>query len=41
MRRGEVGGYRDYLTARDVAFLEERMRRLDDHYGYGDVADAR
>lgn len=35
MRRGKVGGYRDYLTPEDVAFLDERMRRLPGGYGYG------
>ncbi|HEY8121865.1 MAG TPA: sulfotransferase domain-containing protein [Myxococcota bacterium] len=35
MRRGRVGGFREYLSADDVAFLNERMRRLDAGYGYG------
>ena len=34
VRRGIVGGYRDYLAASDVLYLNEAMRRLDKRYGY-------
>jgi hypothetical protein len=34
-RRGKVGGYSDYLTPDDAAWLDERIRReLDPFYGY-------
>jgi hypothetical protein len=32
MRRGLVGGYRDYLGGEDLAYVEERMARAD--FGY-------
>jgi hypothetical protein len=41
MRRGKVGGFRDYLAPEDVAYLEERMRGLPSGYGYGGAADGR
>ncbi len=41
MRRGKVGGFRDYLSPEDVAYLDGQMRRLDPGYGYGEVLAAR
>ena len=34
VRRGKVGGYVDYLSAEDVAFLDAEMVRLDRRFGY-------
>ena len=34
VRRGKVGGYTDYLDARDVAYLNRALERLDPRYGY-------
>ncbi|HZQ13846.1 MAG TPA: sulfotransferase domain-containing protein [Pseudolabrys sp.] len=35
VRRGKVGGYRDYLTPQDIAFIDARLALLDDLYaGY-------
>jgi hypothetical protein len=34
VRRGKVGGYVDYLTPADVAFLQTEMYRLDPRFGY-------
>lgn len=37
-RRGKVGGYVDYLSAEDVAWLDRRIAtELDPWYGYGSV----
>ncbi len=34
-RRGKVGGYRDYLSSEDIAWLDRRIdRELDPFYGY-------
>jgi hypothetical protein len=41
MRRGRVGGFRDYLTPEDVAYLDAQMRRLEPGYGYAEAIDAR
>lgn len=35
VRRGVVGGYRDYLSSEDVLYLEGAVARLDRRYGYG------
>ena len=34
VRRGKVGGYVDYLSADDVAFLDGELARLDGRFGY-------
>ncbi len=34
VRRGKVGGYRDYLSIEDQAFAAEALRHLDPHFGY-------
>ena len=33
-RRGKVGGYVDYLTAEDIAYLNDELAELDPRYGY-------
>ncbi|MFO0688615.1 MAG: sulfotransferase domain-containing protein [Myxococcota bacterium] len=35
VRRGRVGGYRDYLGSHEIAFVDEAIRKLDPFYGYG------
>lgn len=35
VRRGIVGGYRDYFNALDIDYLNNAMARLDARYGYG------
>ena len=38
MRRGEIGGYKRYLSAADVEYVEERIRRnLPSFFGYTDL----
>ena len=37
VRRGKVGGYVDYLSSEDVAFLDAELARLDGRFGYGTV----
>jgi len=34
VRKGRVGGYRDYLTPGQVAWLDARVARMDAWYGY-------
>lgn len=34
VRRGKVGGYRDYLSTEDQAFAAEALRHLDPRFGY-------
>ena len=34
-RRGLVGGFKQYLTADDIRYLDQAMTRLDERYGYG------
>jgi hypothetical protein len=34
VRRGKVGGYADYLDARDQDYAREAMRKLDRRFGY-------
>jgi glycosyltransferase involved in cell wall biosynthesis len=34
VRRGKVGGYRDYLSTEDQAFAAEALKRLDHRFGY-------
>ncbi len=34
VRRGIVGGYRDYLNLRDIDYLNHSMARLDARFGY-------
>lgn len=34
VRRGVVGGYRDYVEAADLRYLEERMKRLHPFWNY-------
>lgn len=36
VRRGIVGGYREYLSARELEFVEQAMRSLDARFGYGE-----
>ena len=35
VRRGKVGGFRDYLNEEDLAFASEQMKMLDPRFGYG------
>lgn len=35
VRRGKVGGYRDYLDEDAVAYVDARLRDLDPFFGYG------
>ncbi len=38
VRKGKVGGYGDYLSAEDVAWIEDKMRNeLAPYYGYQEV----
>jgi len=38
MRKGEIGGYRRYLSAADVEYVEESIRRnLPSFFGYTDL----
>ncbi len=38
MRRGEIGGYKRYLSAADVEYVEERIRRnLPSFFRYTDL----
>ncbi len=34
VRRGKVGGYADYLSGGDLAYLDRALARLDARYGY-------
>jgi Sulfotransferase domain len=34
VRRGRIGGYADYLSARDIEFANEAMSVLDQRFGY-------
>jgi hypothetical protein len=34
VRRGKIGGYQDYLTADDLAYVADAMRVLDPRFGY-------
>jgi hypothetical protein len=34
VRRGKVGGYRDYLSIEDQAFAADALKRLDARFGY-------
>jgi hypothetical protein len=34
VRRGRVGGFTEYLSADDIRYVEEAMRRLDRRFGY-------
>jgi glycosyltransferase involved in cell wall biosynthesis len=34
VRRGKVGGYRDYLSTEDQAFAAEALKQLDARFGY-------
>lgn len=34
VRKGQVGGFRDYLDARDIECLDEALRGLDPRFGY-------
>jgi hypothetical protein len=36
VRRGIVGGYRDYLSAGELNFVEQAMLSLDIRFGYGE-----
>jgi len=40
VRRGKIGGYVDYLSADDIAFLEAEIARLDPRFGYATPAAA-
>ena len=35
VRRGKVGGYKDYLGEADIRYLDRVLERLDPRYGYG------
>ena len=35
VRRGKVGGYREYLSAKDQAYAADAMTKLDPRFGYG------
>ncbi|CAF0697279.1 hypothetical protein [Candidatus Methylacidithermus pantelleriae] len=34
VHRGKVGGYRDYLSAKDQRYATEALRDLDPRFGY-------
>jgi hypothetical protein len=34
VRRGKVGGFRDYLSPDDQAFAAEALKELDARFGY-------
>jgi hypothetical protein len=34
VRRGKVGGYREYLSAEDQAFSASALAKLDGRFGY-------
>jgi hypothetical protein len=34
VRRGKVGGYREYLSAEDQQFAEAALTKLDPRFGY-------
>ena len=34
VRRGKVGGYRDYLSPEDQAFAADALKHLDARFGY-------
>jgi hypothetical protein len=38
VRRGLVGGYRDYISTPDMDYLDESVRRLDSRFGYNNPA---
>ena len=41
VRRGKVGGFRDYLNGREIAWIEQRIAaELRPVYGYGEAASA-
>lgn len=40
VRRGKVGGYLDYLSRPDVAYLSRALERLDPRFGYGSTNTA-
>jgi len=35
VRRGVVGGCKDYFGADDIGYLEDALGRLDERFGYG------
>ena len=35
VRRGKVGGYREYLTEDDQRYALEAIKQLDARFGYG------
>jgi hypothetical protein len=35
VRRGIVGGYRDYVAPDDIRYLDQAVSRLDERFGYG------
>ena len=41
VRRGKVGGYRDYLGSSDIDFLDRMVGKLDSRYGYSVAARSR
>ena len=34
IRRGKIGGYRDYLSPKDIEFLDKKIIKLSSFYGY-------
>jgi hypothetical protein len=34
VRRGKVGGYREYLSAEDQAYAADALSKLDSRFGY-------
>jgi hypothetical protein len=34
VRRGKVGGYREYLSAEDQAYAADALTKLDSRFGY-------
>jgi hypothetical protein len=34
VRRGKVGGYRDYLSPEDQVFAADALKHLDARFGY-------
>jgi hypothetical protein len=34
VRRGKIGGYKDYLNKKDLEYVQKQMQELSDYYGY-------
>lgn len=34
VRKGKVGGYKDYLKSNDIRYLNQQLKKLDSYFGY-------